>query len=212
MQQFGHRKDTGAVGQQKRRMFGGSRVIARIASTVLVASAALALAACSAGQITQTDTQMAAVNGDRASVGQLQISDAKLAFPPGDARHWAAGSDVPLSMSIVNNGEQDDQLLSVSTPLSDDVRIKGDKVVMARKALTVDGPPAKTDGEADAATESGEFGNATIVLNDIKRDLFPGQVTMVTLNFRDAGSVELRVPIAAPEHARTRAPQEEPAH
>lgn len=212
MQKFGHRKDTGAVGQQKRRMFGRLRASARIASTVLAAGAALALAGCSAGQITQTGAQMAAVNGEQASAGQLQISDAKLAFPEGDARHWSTGSDVPLSMSIANNSGKDDVLQSVTTSLSDDVQIKGDKVVTALKALSVGGAPAKTEGEADAATGSGEFGNATIVLGSIKRDVFPGQVVMVTLTFRDAGSVELRMPIAAPEHGRPEQPHEEPGH
>lgn len=208
-----HRKDTGAVGQQTRRMFGRRRPLGMVASSVLAVGVAAAVAGCSAGQITQTDAHLAAVNGDQGSVGPLRISDAKLAFPEDDARHWSAGSDVPLSMSIANNGSNGDRLESITSPVSDDISIEGDKVVAARKALTVGGREAVSLGEEDAETGAGELGNATVVLRSIKQDLFPGQIVTMTVTFRDAGQVEMRVPIAAPTYARTaEAPAEEAPH
>lgn len=191
---------------QRRERFSGS---GRIAGVMLAAVAAVALAGCSAGQITQTDTQLAAVNGEQGAVGQLQISNATLAYPEGETRYWAKGSDVPLSMSIANNGPADDRLELVSSPLSEEITISGDKVLTARRALTVGGAPAESFGEADAESNSGEVGNAKIVLTGIKQDLFPGQVVRITLNFRDAGSVQLRVPIAVPTEPRADQPENE---
>lgn len=201
------------MGQQTCRTFSRRRPLGMVASTVLAVGVAAAVAGCSAGQITQTDAHLAAVNGDQGSAGPLRISNAELAFPEGDARHWAAGSDVPLSMSIANNGSAGDELQSITSAVSDDITIEGDKVVAPRKALTAGGSRADSLGEEDAETGAGELGNATVVLRGIKQDLFPGQTVTVTVTFRDAGPVEMRVPIAAPSYSRTaEAPAEEAAH
>lgn len=183
----------------------------RFAALALVASvAAVGAAGCSAGQITQTDTHLAAVNGESAEVGALQVSNAALAYPEGG--HWAKNSDVPLSMSIANNGGAVDELLQISGPISDDITVKGDKVIPAQRALTIGGQPAASTGEAAAASDSGDVGKAVVTLTKIKENLFPGMVVQLTLTFREAGTVELRVPIEAPEHARTDEPHEPAEH
>lgn len=180
----------------------------RIMSITLAAAAALVVAGCSAGQITQTDTQLAAVNGEQGAVGPMRISNAALAYPT-EGGFWAEGSDVPLSMSIANNGGADDEVQLVSTAQAAEVQIKGDKAVAALRALTVGGAPAESFGEEQAAADSGEVGNATMVLKDIKQNLFPGQVVFLTVTFRDAGTVKLRVPIAAPTEPRADLPENE---
>lgn len=196
--------------QQKRR---GPR---RLARAVLAVGVAVVLAGCGAGQITQTDTQKPAVNGTGGAVGALSISNAALAFPEGADKYYPAGSDVPLLLTVANRGEQDDELLSVESPAMARAAITGDKKIIARRALqvlaeagaTATRSPSPT-ADSDSETDSGEIGTARIVLKGLKQDLRPGQTIDVTLTFRDAGRITLRVPIAAPSHARTAEPHGE---
>ncbi|WP_424184020.1 hypothetical protein ACOBQX_18970 [Actinokineospora sp. G85] len=53
----------------------------RLAPAAVGLAAALALAGCSAGQITQTDSQLPAVNGTQATQGTVALRDVKLAYP-----------------------------------------------------------------------------------------------------------------------------------
>ncbi|MPY79468.1 MAG: copper chaperone PCu(A)C [Actinophytocola sp.] len=182
--------------QQNGRSFG--RRLAAASLGVVVAF----LASCSSGQITQTATHLAAVNGDGAAVGKLQVSNATLAYPEEGQRFWAEGSDVPVIMTITNNGEKPDTLRSVSTGVASEVVVEGDTIIGAQKALTV-GDSTKEVSEAGTETEAGEVGTATITLEGLSQDLFPGQVVTVTLTFANAGSVDLRVPIEAPDEPRT---------
>lgn len=182
----------------------------RITVTLAAVAAALTVAGCGAGQITQTDTQLAAVNGEQGEVGSIQISNAVLVYPPDGQRYWPAGADVPLSMSIANNGPEGDELQSASTRFAQEVQIKGDQVLPPHRALTVGGAPAESFGaEEQAAADEGEVGNATMVLKGLKQNLFPGQVVFLTLTFADAGSVKLRLPIAAPAEPRAEQPENE---
>jgi hypothetical protein len=73
----------------------------------------LAAAGCSAGQITQTDTQVATVNGASGDVGSISVRDAQLAFPVGE-KYYKPGDVAPIIVTIVNNGDTPDKLLSVT--------------------------------------------------------------------------------------------------
>lgn len=168
----------------------------RTVSVVLAGGAAVLLAGCGAGQITQTGDMPPAVDGAEAQLGALHISDAQLRFPEHGRRVYRAGADVPLSMSIANDGTRDDRIESATSPAGD-VSIEGDRVITAGRALTVGGPVVREPGE-DAATDSGEVGHADMTLTHLAHELHPGQVVTVTLTFRESGSVALPVPIAAP--------------
>jgi periplasmic copper chaperone A len=83
-------------------------------------TAAVALAGCGAGQITQTDTQVASVNGANAGVGAISVRDATIEFSDvakGDAVYPRGGS-APLQMSIVNTGTESDRLISATSPVA----------------------------------------------------------------------------------------------
>ncbi len=190
--------------QQNGRSFGR-----RLAAATLGVAAGALLAGCSAGQITQTDTQLAAVNGGGATAGPLSVNNAAFAYPEDDQRVWVAGSDVPLTMTIANNGEAKDELVGVSSSLSRDVAIEGDTTIRAHKALTVDGETAEVANPPGGEIAAGEVGTASVTFQNITRDLFPGQVVTVTLTFADAGAVDLRVPIESPDEPRTAEPHSE---
>ena len=78
-------------------------------------SGLLLLAGCSAGQVTQTDTQVAAVNGGSGSVKEIAVHNAQLSFPtPGSSTR---GPSAPCR-SLANEGEDDRLVESPARPPS----------------------------------------------------------------------------------------------
>ncbi|MCW2631931.1 MAG: hypothetical protein JWR88_893, partial [Pseudonocardia sp.] len=69
-----------------------------LAAGVAFLGGVLALTGCSAGQITQTSSQVAGVNGVSARVGSIVVRDAQIEFAgaPGDGSAYPRGSDAPL--------------------------------------------------------------------------------------------------------------------
>lgn len=129
---------------QNRRVLGSTGMVA------LAAGAALLLAGCGAGQITQTATQQPAVNGAYAQVKTLVLRDAALEFPP-TGQAYSAGSSASLSLRIINQGQQDDELLSVSSPAADSATVTGSDVIVAGHTLVIgplDQPEATGDSPA----------------------------------------------------------------
>ncbi len=170
-----------------------------------LALSALALSGCAAGQITQTDAQVAAVNGASGDLGPIALRDAVLAYPGGDVFGYAPGDEAPLLVTIVNSGDQTDELVSVSTPAAGEVvvggmtTIPGGVVVSSLEVARAPGPPSAVADAADPPLGSGEL---RIVLTDLTGPIRPGLPTFVTFGFRDAGEVTLRVPIDAPAETR----------
>ncbi|GGM39520.1 hypothetical protein ACFFX1_31095 [Dactylosporangium sucinum] len=114
-----------------------------VLGAALLASAALGvglLSACSAGQITGTDTQVAAVPGVsvNSADGLIAVRDAAIVYADG----YKAGSTVPLSVRIFNNAKQPVKITGVSVN-------KGGTVVL------VGGPQAAATPAAASPTPSG---------------------------------------------------------
>lgn len=112
---------------------GASR---RLAATVaLAAGLGLAAAGCSAGQVTQTDTQVAAVNGVSGHVGQIDVRDAQLQYPL-KTKFYRAGDDARLIVTIVNNGTSPDKLTSITSPSAGPAQIEGDTQILPGTAMS----------------------------------------------------------------------------
>lgn len=169
-------------------------------------AAVLALTACGAGQRTQTDSQVAPVNGAYGDVGDMSLRNALLAYPE-DGGSWDEGEDVPLSVTIANESDRADELVDVRSEAAADVEVTGTTVVPAGIALSstfdertaavaAGSPPSRSPG---APVDSGEL---SIVLTDLTGPIRPGLPTFVTFTFRDAGEVTLRVPVSNPEGPR----------
>jgi len=130
---------------QNRRVLGAG---------VLALGAALVLAGCGAGQITQTDSQQPAVNGTHAQVKTIDLRNAAVQYPtsgPG----YAAGATPALTLTIVNRGGQDDSLVSVTTADGTPATIEGSKTVVAMHSLVI-GPDDAVESTNEAqATTSG---------------------------------------------------------
>jgi copper(I)-binding protein len=128
---------------QNRRVLGAG---------VLALGAALALAGCGAGQITQTDSQQPAVNGTHAQVKTIDLRNAAVQYPksgPG----YPAGATPALTLTIVNRGEQDDSLVSVTTEDGAQATIAGSKTVVAMHSLVI-GPDDAVESTNEAQPTS----------------------------------------------------------
>lgn len=125
----------------------------RLASAALGVGLAAALAAgCGAGQITQTDSQLPAVNGAQAAQGPIAIRDAALAYPAGGS--YPEGSDAPLVLGLVNTGSAADTLVEVTSPVAAEAELTGDTDLPGGAALAVGAPgeEAEVGGESHAHT------------------------------------------------------------
>jgi copper(I)-binding protein len=128
---------------QNRRVLGAG---------VLALGAALALAGCGAGQITQTDSQQPAVNGTHAQVKTIDLRNAAVQYPksgPG----YPAGATPALTLTIVNGGQQDDSLVSVTTEDGAQATIEGSKTVVAMHSLVI-GPDDAVESTNEAQPTS----------------------------------------------------------
>ena len=177
---------------------------------------AFVLAACASGQITQTDTVVAPVNGASGNAGPIAVRNAQLAFPSTGQDVYQPGSDAPLVVTIVNTGLTSDELVRVTTPAANQVTIDGaptgtktipgsfsvsagtdvdDQASGAAAAPTTSATPTSASGAAMPSTVS-------IVLTGIKsingEPLRSGLTIPVTFVFAHGGQVTLNVPIAAP--------------
>ncbi|MGK3200658.1 hypothetical protein [Amycolatopsis sp. MEPSY49] len=126
---------------QNRRVLGAG---------VLALGAALVLAGCGAGQITQTDTQQPAVNGTYAQVKTIVLRDAAVQYPtsgPG----YPAGATPSLTLTIVNTGAQDDSLVSVTTEDGTQATVSGSKAVVAAHSLVI-GPDDAVESTNEVQT------------------------------------------------------------
>ncbi|MFC9874126.1 hypothetical protein [Nocardia salmonicida] len=196
----------------------------------LAAAAGIALTGCSAGQITQTSTQEAAINGNHADVGEIALRNVHIVYPEADAEHDKGGK-AKLSLSIINNSEIiTDELTSVSTDLGQ-IKItgpNGDPKFVLKPQQTVfvgtaETKPAAADdhhGTTSAApttTSAAPTGTAagidvpsndpvkvpaTIEITGLAKDIVPGLTYNVTFNFKDAGTVQVSVPVDAAAVAR----------
>jgi copper(I)-binding protein len=209
------------VRQQNRRAPG----LRKMTSVVAGLGAVLFIAGCGAGQITQTDTQNAAVNGATADVGTIAIRDAEMVLPDtlpeGETEscqliyYYPAGASAPIELFIVNEGDVDDELVSVTSQVAGSVTVQGDTSVVAGSSLVV-GEHARADAgekladpaevaaaQPSAAPVLDETGRARIVLEQLTRDIRPGQSVEVTFTFRNAGAITLDIPTDAPIEPRS---------
>lgn len=165
--------------------------LAGVALIAACCAATLALAGCSAGQITQTDSQVAAVDGAFGDAGEdLALRDVRIPYPASANGSYPTGSSVPVLLTIANQGTITDELLTVTSPAAGQVLVLGTTTI----------PPGTNVTSTLGATQPTSplvVGQLRIVLNTT-RPLPAGLNTPVTFVFRNAGKVTLPVPIAAP--------------
>nr|WP_228046278.1 hypothetical protein [Saccharopolyspora sp. HNM0983] len=175
------------------------------------------LGGCSAGQVTETDTQVAAVNGASGDAQDVAVRNAHLSFPTAGAS-YPAGSSAPLELVIANEGP-DDQLVRVTSPYAQSADLGGETALPQGTALHGTGESAgagPTDGAQPGEPQTGEpqtpapaspngQREVQITLTGFTQEIGPGVVIPVTFEFANAGPVTMQVPIGEddaprPEH------------
>lgn len=184
---------------------GYRRMLSRLSPlTVAVGTAAL-LAACGSGQIAQTSNIEAAVNGASGQAGAMAIRDAQIAPPIDPRSSYPTGADVPLQLTIVNTGDIEDQLTSVSSPDVSTVSMRGDQRIPPDTALqvTADTGTLASTTSATAPSDSSAprasslpSDRVSIVLKGLKTvDLYSGYTVPVVFTFAHAGSLTMNIPV-----------------
>lgn len=202
----GHPAATPARSTPRRRM----ATVAAIA-----AGAALALTGCSAGQISQTSTQVAAVNGNNADVGSIALRNVHIVYPT-ETHTNVAGGNAVLAMSLINNDETTShQLTNIDTDLgsvritpSDTSSGNGTGIELAPQETVVAAGPSASN--SNAATQAGqntspaaddpEADPALIEITGLAKNITPGLTYAVTFDFKESGTVEMEVPVDAGLH------------
>jgi copper(I)-binding protein len=129
-----------------------------IVTAALAAGLGLVAVGCSAGQVTQTDTQVAAVDGASGNAGPIAVRNAMLAFPA-DGNRYKDGEDAPLTFVIANTGSTPDKLLSIKSDASEaEAEVVGSKDLPAQYALRAEydasKAPTKTSAPSSSAASS----------------------------------------------------------
>ncbi|MGH4023759.1 MAG: copper chaperone PCu(A)C [Pseudonocardiaceae bacterium] len=187
--------------------------ITRVARIVACGAVTLMLAGCGAGQVTQTDAQVAAIDGASADLQNIALRDVLISYPENAQGSYPAGSDVPVQFTIINQGASADTLTSVTTQAARRVVVQGNTTVPAEMSVASSG---ESESDSAAPTSAGpvsplDVGELRIVLTDTTRTLRPGQNIELTFVFKKAGAVTLPVPMGPPAESE-RLPLEHTPH
>lgn len=170
----------------------------RVATAVaLAAAAAISLSACSAGQITQTASQVAAVNGNYANQEDISLRNVHIVYPEGEEYSLEGGGTVALAFTAVNMSEfEPERLVKISTDKAASVTIAGEAGARIIRPLT-----SLAAGTVNATvTEDGEEIETDIILvtlNDIAEGVYPGLTVPITFTFERSGDITVDAPVDA---------------
>jgi len=165
---------------------------ARTAPAVAVCLVAgLALTGCGAGQIAQTATQRAAVDGASGDAGDgIALRDVLMPPSPDPGGSYPVGSNVTVRATIINSGGEADELVAVTSPMAGRVQVSGSVRIPPRRNVVSD-----TDSSAPRSPLLVGTLQIVVVTSHVLR---PGLNTPMTFQFRNAGQVTLPVPQAGP--------------
>ena len=151
--------------------------------------APVALSACSAGQVTQTNTQEQNFGG-QTDVGPISIRDLELPYPTGGI--YPSGSDARLLGAVVSTADVPDTLVGITGQDFTGVE------VVDPAAAAAGGAPAATVSlpvPADGTLFLGNGQGPAITLVGLAEEVAVGQYVDVTFTFQNSGDVTVPVPV-----------------
>lgn len=132
----------------------------------VAAAAALGLSGCGAGQVTQTDSMVAAVPGTSTSIvddengvniglRDIVVEHNEAGYEPGDSAN--------LVVRIFNNGQKDDKLVGVTTKAADSVVLADEMGIPEdpKSSGSSDSSKSSDDGSADPSNSPEPSGDAS---------------------------------------------------
>ncbi|TQF75075.1 copper chaperone PCu(A)C [Rhodococcus spelaei] len=169
----------------------------RVATAVaLAAAAAISLSACSAGQITQTATQVAAVNGNYANQGDVSLRNVHIVFPQSEEYSLEPGGTAALAFTAVNNDEhRSERLGRITTDYAKSVTIAGEAGGRVIEPQTSLGAGVRAATVLDNPEDPTQL--VLVTLDGIKEGVRPGLTVPITFTFERAGDITVQVPVDA---------------
>ncbi|MDK8870516.1 hypothetical protein [Corynebacterium macclintockiae] len=158
---------------------------ARGALALVAAGSALALSACGAGQISQTSSQVAAVNGAHGNAGHADVQDVSVVVGPDNT--------LALKFTVTNEDEKG-KAVKVESVKVDGKEVSGldKKEIPAGGSLVADGKFALKDVETKGQSQ---LQYAETSVKGLK-DVYVGGRKKVTFKL-NVGTVELNAPVTA---------------
>lgn len=165
-------------------------------AVALAAGATLMLSACGAGQISQTATQVAAINGNQATSGDIALRNVHVVYPNSEEFSIEPGGDAELAFTAVNLSEsKSDRLKSIKTDYAGSVKIDekdGTLEIKPQFALGAGNPDVSVPEEAPEHVSL-----IDVTLQDIREGVRPGLTFPVIFTFENAGDIVVQVPVDA---------------
>lgn len=159
-------------------------------------AAAMTLAGCSAGQVSQMATQAPAINGTGANIGDIDLRNVHIRAVQ-QTDYIRPGSDVELLFVAANGSTVDgDRLLSITSEVGT-VELSGDTEIKPGESLVV-GTPDLQPSPLDV-TAGDETAQAQV---SITEDITNGLTYPFVFTFEKAGAQTVPVPISAGEAPR----------
>ncbi|CAG7634532.1 hypothetical protein SIM91_43550 [Rhodococcus opacus] len=179
------RHGAGEHPRRRRRPRGAVAVVSLIGLCLTVAG-------CSAGQNTQTSSQVAAVNGANIDIGDIALRNVYLAVDPPPTSEDAPRPDAALAFTAINTSDTaEDRLVSIDTPAANSVDIDADPATLVLQPQTAlaAGQPIEQLEEPAAPDRP-----ITVTVDLIDSRVRPGLTIPMTFTFDKAGSQTFRVP------------------
>ena len=170
-----------------RRHFRLFAPVAALAASGLVS--AVALTGCGSGQLSQTASQVSAVDGAQAVINNVALRNVHIqAVQTGD--FVRPGTKVELMLVAINaSPDTADKLVGITTDIGT-VTVSGDPRLPAGGTLFV----GTRDGQHRKAVEAADIAKASV---ELTKPITNGLNYNFTFNFEKAGSASLAVPISA---------------
>lgn len=135
-----------------------------------------------------------AVDGTSGNIGNtIALRDVMIPNPHDPQDSYPAGSTVPVLVAIVNQGNQTDKLIAVTSPAAGQVQMVGTTDIPPGSTVLSTASSALSNAPITTPLVAGQL-RITLTLNRILRD---GLSIPVTFQFRHAGTVTLSVPTGA---------------
>ena len=149
---------------------------------------AMILIGCSAGQISQTASQEAAVNGNSANAKNIALRNVHL-LATQTSDYLQPGRTVPLVFVVANNSpDVNDKLVGITSDVGA-VAMTGDAAIPAGAALVVAAASGQVEAMGSATPAAADVTLNTPITNGLSYDF--------TFSFEHAGKVTVAVPISA---------------
>ena len=167
--------------------------------------AALVTAGCAAGQQASTANERPTLDGADGSVGSINLRGLHIDAPTGSLVAYPVGSDVSVRLVIVNNGQQPDRLIRISSPAFSNWGTFHGTASAGQAAATHSSTPSHSIVIQPGTRSGWGTPEATGELRFLhtRQVLHPGTTVRVTFTFARAGTVTLATPIALASEINT---------